>query len=106
MQSVRMHLVQLLLPLFDNDGQTFPDSTMRGIREELAARFGGFTAFSRTPAEGVWSKQGSNVRDDIILVEVMVEELDVTWWRHFREELEQRLRQQSLVVRVFSVTRL
>ena len=100
-----MHIVQLLLPLFDNQGEPFPDATMRQIREELVARFGGVTAF-RTPAEGVWSDHGRKVRDEVILVEVMVESLDRPWWMHFRTQLEHRLRQKSLVVRTFAAERL
>ena len=52
------------------------------IREELVARLGGVTAFSRIPAEGVWSDQGRKVRDEVILVEVMVETLDRAWWNN------------------------
>jgi len=76
------------------------------LREELAARFGGVTAFSRTPAEGVWSDHGRKIRDEIILVEVMVEAVDQAWWHQFRTELEQKLRQQSIVVRTFAIAQL
>jgi hypothetical protein len=71
-----LYIVQLLLPRFDNEGYPFPEAMMRQIREELVARFGGVTAFSRTPEEGVWSDHGRKVRDEVILVEVMVETLD------------------------------
>ena len=101
-----MHVVQLLLPLFDNEGRPFPEAMMRQIREELVACFGGVTAFSRTPAEGVWSDHGCKVRDEVILVEVMVETLDRTWWAHFREELQTRLKQKSLVIRALGAERL
>jgi hypothetical protein len=72
----------------------------------LVARFGGVTAFSRAPAEGVWSDNGRKCRDEIILVEVMAEAIDVAWWRQFRAELEEKLRQQAIVVRTFSITQL
>jgi hypothetical protein len=72
----------------------------------LVARFGGVTAFSRAPAEGVWSDNGRKIRDEIILIEVMVEAIDVAWWRQFRAELEEKLRQQAIVVRTFSITQL
>ena len=101
-----MHIVQLLLPLYDNEGLPFPDSVMAAIRDELVARFGGVTAFSRTPAEGVWSDRGQNIRDEVILVEVMVENLDLAWWSGFRGRLESLLRQRSLVARAFAITRL
>lgn len=101
-----MHIIQLLLPLFDNKGQSFPDSVMQEIREELVARFGGVTAFSRTPAEGIWSHRGRKIRDEIILVEVMAKTLDRSWWHAFRVELEAKLRQQTIVIRVFAVEQL
>ncbi|HVZ27209.1 MAG TPA: hypothetical protein VG798_01000 [Rhizomicrobium sp.] len=95
--------MQLLLPLFDNDGHAFSDAIMRGIREDLVARFGGITAFSRSPAEGVWSHGGEKVRDDIVLVEVMVETLDQGWWQGFGRTLERTLQQQSIVIRAFDI---
>jgi hypothetical protein len=93
-----MHIVQLLLPLYDNNGQTFSEAQMAAIREELVTRFGGVTA-ARTPAEGVWAHRGTTVRDDIILVEVMADSLDRNWWRDFQKRLEKQLRQDTIVVR-------
>lgn len=52
-----MHVVQMLLPLYDNDGRPFPDTEMAAIREDLVAHFGGVTA-TRTPSEGVWAHGG------------------------------------------------
>ena len=49
-----MYLVQLLLPLYDNDGQAFDASEYVRLRAELADRFGGVTAYTRAPARGVW----------------------------------------------------
>ena len=93
-----MHVVQLLLPLYDNDGKPFSDAEMAAIREELVARFGGITA-TRTPAEGVWAHGGKRIRDDIILVEVMTDTLDRDWWRALRVRLEAQLRQETIVIR-------
>jgi hypothetical protein len=104
MESI-LHIVQLLLPRLDNEGYPFREAIMRQIREELVARFGGVTAFSRTPAKGVWSDQGRKVRDEVILVEVMVEMLDRAWWGNFREQLEARLKQKSLVIRALGTER-
>jgi hypothetical protein len=49
-----MHLVQILLPLFDNDGVSLPRQLFARVRDELTEKFGGLTAFTRSPAEGVW----------------------------------------------------
>ena len=65
----------------------------------MAERFGGVTAFRRSPAEGVWKEGGQVSRDQVIIVEVMVEHLDRQWWAGYRVELEQRFGQEELLVR-------
>ncbi|HZM47769.1 MAG TPA: hypothetical protein VFC14_23350 [Burkholderiales bacterium] len=101
------HLVQLLLPVYDNAGRAFPASYYAGVRDELAARFGGLTAYTRAPAEGLWTSAGDQAaRDDIVVYEVMVKRLDRAWWRKFRVRLERQFEQQELVVRVQPVERL
>ena len=102
-----MHLVQLLLPLYDNAGGSFPASHYAFVRDELTARFGGLTAYTRAPAEGLWSDDGGRpARDDIVVYEVMVESLDRAWWRDFRAALERRFAQEELVVRAQLVEKL
>jgi len=49
-----MYLVQILLPLYDNEGHTFEASEYVRLRAELADRFGGVTAYPRVQASGVW----------------------------------------------------
>jgi NDP-sugar pyrophosphorylase family protein len=46
-----------LLPVRDNAGATFPPSLLHDIRQQLAAQFGGVTAFTRAPAEGIWAPE-------------------------------------------------
>ncbi len=96
-----MTLVQLLLPLFDNDGNRLPESTFLQVRAELTERFGGLTAYTRAPASGLWQDEdtGETSLDDIVVYEVMVDSLDRDWWRAYRLELEQTFRQKELVVR-------
>jgi hypothetical protein len=77
-------IVQILLPVFDNDGREFDASHYTHIRSELADRFGGITAYSRAPAEGLWGNSGELKRDDILVFEVMVEKLDRAWWSSYR----------------------
>jgi hypothetical protein len=104
-----VHLVQLLLPLTDNDGRPFPQAHYSAVREELAGRFGGLTAYSRAPAEGLWSGDGDGgrpARDDIVVYEVMVDALDRAWWAGFRADLERRFAQDEIVVRAQPAERL
>lgn len=100
-----MYLVQLLLPLYDNAGTRQPDALFHRVREQLTERFGGLTAYSRAPARGVWQNDsGGTSQDEIVVYEVMTEDLDETWWRDYREELERRFHQAELVVRAQSIT--
>jgi hypothetical protein len=98
-----LHLVQILLPLYDNDGARLPRALYDRVREELAGRFGGLTAFTRAPAEGHWRDAGETKRDDIVVFEVMTEDLDEAWWAAYRRELEQRFRQEAIIVRAQAV---
>jgi hypothetical protein len=64
-----MHLVQLLLPVYDNAGKAFPATFYAQVRDELAERFGGLTAYTRAPAEGLWTNAGDQpARDDIVVL--------------------------------------
>jgi hypothetical protein len=101
-----MHLVQLLLPLKDHDGKPFPRSQYRKIRQVLTERFGGLTAYTRAPAEGLWDEGDQVAFDDIVVYEVMVPELDREWWRAYRAGLEDAFDQDELVVRAQVIERL
>jgi hypothetical protein len=94
-----MFLVEILLPLYDNEGRRFGVGEFDRVSDELAERFGGVTAFRRSPAEGVWREGGGESRDRVVIFEVMAEELDRAWWRGYREDLERRFRQEKIVAR-------
>jgi hypothetical protein len=100
-----MYLVQILLPLYDNEGHAFEALDYVQLRAELADRFGGVTAYMRAPARGVWKgDSGETARDDIVIFEVMTAELDREWWTEFRKHLERRFRQESVIVRALTST--
>lgn len=102
-----MHLIELFLPLRDEGGTSFPKEMFDAVRDELAEVFGGVTAFTRTPATGLWEDGGGKVRrDEVVLFEVMADEVDHGWWRTYRGELEQRFRQDEVLVRAAVVERL
>jgi hypothetical protein len=96
-------LVQLLLPRYDNDGQPFDGRLFGVVRQELIAQFGGVTAYTRAPARGAWEDDGDVVRDDILIYEVMVEELDRRWWAEYRETLRRRFDQDELIARAMRI---
>ena len=92
-----MHLVTLLLPVYDED-----------VSHELTERFGGVTAYARAPAKGLWkeSPEHGTTHDDIVVYEVMVDQLDEKWWSQYRHVLEARYAQKELVVRAQEMRRL
>ena len=99
-----MHLVQILLPLYDPDGRPFGSAMFREVAAELTERFGGVTAYTRAPAEGRWKdEQDREAHDEIVIFESMVERLDLPWWRSYRHGLERRFRQEAVVVRALGI---
>lgn len=101
------HLVQLLLPLADNEGRPFARAEYDRVREELTEAHGGVTAHLRAPAEGAWEEEGGAVEhDQIVIYEVMTDSLDRAWWAAYRETIRLRFRQDELVVRAIGMERL
>jgi hypothetical protein len=98
-----MKLVQILLPVRDNQGRKFRRTVYSQIHEELVMRFGGLTAHARSPAHGLWSSKGSTKRDDMIIVEVMTKRLDLKWWKKYRAALERSFSQDEIIVRVHDI---
>ena len=95
-----MHVIEILLPLRDNEGKPFPHASLDRVRHELTERFGGVTAHLRAPAAGAWTDDAGDVaRDDVVIVEVMADELDHAWWAGYRGELESRFRQDEILIR-------
>ena len=92
-------LIQILLPLSDNEGGFFLKAEYARVREEVTARLGGLTGFTRGPAEGFWQEATGTSRDDVLVFEVMADSLDVGWWASYRRDLAARFRQDSLVMR-------
>jgi|SRR5947209_5385965 len=99
-----MHLIEILLPLRDNNGHAFGAHKYASVRNYLTERFGGMTAFTRSPAEGTTAGDGGTVHDDIVVFEVMTETLDLEWWQAYRQRLEREFRQDEIVVRASAVT--
>ena len=102
-----MTLVQLLLPVQDERGRAYPRALYDDLVRRLTERFGGVTAYTRSPATGLWEDEsGEKVRDQVVVYEVMADELDPDWWGKFRRELEAKFAQDELVIRAHPVQRL
>lgn len=102
-----MYLIELLLPLYDNDGRPFAADAFAAVRRELVERFGGVTAHAQAPAQGLWEDSDGRVqRDDVVVFEVMTEALDRQWWAECRRRLERSFRQQEVVIRASHIEKL
>jgi hypothetical protein len=75
-----MHIIEIFLPLRDNEGSPFPASEFADIRKALTEKFGGLTAFSRAPADGTDKEGGRERHDELVVFEVMSEAPERGWW--------------------------
>jgi hypothetical protein len=94
-----VNLVQILLPIRDNDGRAFGKSLFDDVRSDLADHFGGVTTYMRAPATGIWEDDGEQVKDDVVIFEVMVDHIEREFWRLYRLELQEKFEQDVIVVR-------
>jgi hypothetical protein len=102
-----VHLIQILLPLYDNAGRALPKERFATVARELSERFGGLTAYTRAPAKGIWkSPGGKREQDEIVIYEVMVARREKRWWAAYRRSLEREFRQQEVVIRAQIVEKL
>jgi len=101
------YLIQLLLPLHDNDRLAFPSEHFDIVRQTLTERFGGVTAFTRSPAVGLW-KEGDDklTHDEVVMFEVISGELDRDWWAEYRLKLQKKFSQDELLVWASRITKL
>lgn len=95
-----MVLIQLLLPTYTPRGVNIDRGIFERTRQELADRFGGLTAYLRSPAQGLWtSPSGEQEHDTVVMVEVVTEHFDRAWWREYARTLAARFEQESIHVR-------
>jgi hypothetical protein len=101
------HLVQVLLPMQRQDGASVGAEEFARVRVELTERFGGVTAYTRSPATGLWKSEDDTIeRDQVIMVEVVVDVFDREWWAGYREQLEQRFGQEEVHARALAMEKI
>ncbi len=99
-----MKLIQILLPLYDQSQNPFASALYEQVKGELTNRFGGLTAYSRSPASGTWKKEGEGVvKDDIYIYEVMTEAADDFFWKAYKNKLQQTFEQDELIIRISEI---
>jgi len=101
-----MWSVEIFLPLADNQGARFPAALFAAEREVLVERFGGLTAFTRAPADGIWRDGADRAEDDIVIFDVLAGQLDPDWWRRYREHLERVFHQDAILIKATKIDRL
>jgi hypothetical protein len=102
-----MHLIQILLPLYKKSGGRVSRALLRSTAKQLAKEFGGVTAYTRAPAQGLWRRRGAKLdRDDVVVYEVMAQRLDVAFWSSRRRQYEKEFVQDALVIRAVRAKRL
>ena len=88
-------LLQMLIPTRDKELHLFGPDEFSRVRRELTDQFGGVTAYSRAPAEG---DPGKGVeRDDIVVIEVVVERIDTEWWESISRTARDKFQQDRIL---------
>jgi hypothetical protein len=99
-----MYLIQLLLPLYTNNGKAVSPSLFDQVQYELKEKFGGITSYVRSPAKGLWKEsEDKTVADDVVTFEVMLDEVDKKWWEKKRKDLELQFEQKELTIRYWEI---
>jgi hypothetical protein len=94
-----MVLIQMLLPTRAK-GEAFSNDLLRQTRREMVKQFGGITAYTRAPASGAWtSPDGAVEQDNVVMVEVLADAFDKSWWREYADVLKKRFSQESIHIR-------
>ena len=102
-----MVLVQVLLPTRDNEERPIDAALFAAVRATLAERFGGVTAYHRSPARGLWKRpDGAVDGDEVMMVEVEADTLDREWWAGYRRQLERDFKQETVLVRAIAVEKI
>lgn len=102
-----MKLVQIFLPLYDNDQQLFQRSIYDQLEDLLKEQFGGVTFYRNMPVEGLWKDEtGKTKYDELIIAEIMIETIDKQWWQQFKQRLEQIFRQEEILIRCIEFEKL
>lgn len=92
--------IEIFVPIFDSRGNRFSETIYRRIKKKLTEDFGGVTAYTQMPADGIWKdKKDREIKDQIVIYEVMVSKIDKSYWKAYKQKLQELFEQQDLVIR-------
>lgn len=98
------YLVQLFLPLIDDNAKPYPSSHFESTKKELVKVFGGISVFGQLPVAGTWENgKGEQEKDKLIVFEVMTSVIDKAYWKALRKSLEKKFAQELVVIRSLSI---
>lgn len=102
MSDVVPFLVQILLPRTGHAEAR--DAGFAETRLELVERYKGVTAYLRSPAQGAWTAPDGRVeRDEVVMIEVVIDTFDRAWWSAYAEKLATRFRQEEIHIRALPI---
>lgn len=97
-----MVLIQLLLPVTAHGADS--DTPLTQTARELRDAFGGLTAYTRSPAKGLWTASGGHTEEDeVVMIEVVTERFDRAWWKQYSKTLALRFGQEAIHVRALRI---
>lgn len=95
-----MHLIELFLPLYDSQGNRFPEKIFADLKNELTEKFGGLTIHSKAPATGLWKPANDKpIKDTIVIYEIMTDNIDEDDWQRWKKQLQNDLEQDEIMIR-------
>ena len=102
--SIKELLVEIFVPLTNQEGKSFPDRYYHELRNLLLNEFGGVTVYHRSPATGVWDGNNAGiVQDKLIVFEVMTVSVEKKFWDTLKQELEMQFQQEEILIRSFRI---
>ncbi|MFC3199459.1 hypothetical protein ACFOET_17690 [Parapedobacter deserti] len=100
-----MKLVQVFVPLVDNDGNRFPEEKFKDLQSALTEKFGGITVYRQMSIEGLWKETNKRTDKDMLAIfEVLADVVDTDYWEQLKARLATKFRQKDLLIRYWEVT--
>jgi len=98
-------LIELLLPVYDPDGNPFSQKQFTAVRKKLEEKFGPVTSYSRGPAPSVTDDEGKRLpKPAFIVYEIMAASLDSAYWSKYKTMLVKTFGQENVLIRCTTIS--
>lgn len=96
---------ELLLPLFDNEGNAFEPETFFDVQRRLLARFGGYRCQPLSPHFGAWMNEETTYYDKLLMFTVEAPRSDesLDWFLEYKARLINEFQQVEIYLAVSEV---